>query len=63
MLIVDPQSEPETITDEPQMTSGSAADIDHVHALHDHIVKKIELGAHEGVDLGGLHGRIQHPIQ
>jgi hypothetical protein len=45
------------------MASGAAANINHLHALHDHVVKKVKLGAQERLDLGRLRGRIQGPIQ
>jgi hypothetical protein len=45
------------------MASGAAANIDYPHPFRDDVVKEVELGVQEGLDLGRLRGRIQSPIQ
>jgi hypothetical protein len=45
------------------MASGAAANINHLHAFRDQVVKKVELGAQEGLDLGRLCRRIEGPSQ
>jgi hypothetical protein len=45
------------------MPPGAAADIEDPHPVLYYLVQEIELGAHEGLDLGRLRGWIQSPVQ
>jgi hypothetical protein len=63
VLVVDAYPESESAADHEEMTPRTAADIDHPHPVRNDVLKQIELGAKEGLDLRRLRGRIQSPIQ
>ena len=62
MLIVHPDPESESVPEQDQMASGTAAHIEDPHPLLHDIVQEVELGAQEGLDLRRLRGRIQSPL-
>jgi hypothetical protein len=62
-FIVDSDPKSEALPEHEKMPAGAAANIDHPHPFRDDVVKEIELGTQEGLDLRRLCGRIQSPIQ
>ena len=63
MLIVYTDPESEAVPKQEQMPSGATATIDDPHPFPDDVLKEIEFGTQEGLNLGRLRGRIQSPIQ
>ena len=62
-LVVHPDAEPESVPKQDQMPAGTAAHIDDPHPFLYDVAQEVEFGVHEGLDLEGLRGRIQSPIQ
>jgi hypothetical protein len=62
-LVIHPYTQAKALSQQVQMTSGAAADIDDPHAFPDGIPDHIELGPQESLDGGRLSRRVERPVQ